>query len=111
MIPGEAEPDDGTIIIPKGYRIGHVAQHLRLYQADGSGRGCLGLLPDRMYDHYTVEAILSGLGFSESDMQLPLRIFPADFSGKLNLAKVLVSHPNLLLLNEPTNYLVVSPDG
>ncbi len=105
MILGEVEPDDGTIIIPKGYRIGHVAQHLRFTKPTVLEEGCLGLLPDEMYDHYKVEAILSGLGFSESDMQLPPSHFSGGFQVRLNLAKVLVSHPNLLLLDEPTNYL------
>ncbi|MDH4233097.1 MAG: ATP-binding cassette domain-containing protein, partial [Nitrospirota bacterium] len=46
-----------------------------------------------------------GLGFALDDLTLN----PVDLSGgyqvRLNLAKVLVSDPNLLLLDEPTNYL------
>jgi ATP-binding cassette subfamily F protein 3 len=46
-----------------------------------------------------------GLGFALEDLTLN----PLDLSGgyqvRLNLAKVLVSDPNLLLLDEPTNYL------
>lgn len=105
MILGEIEPDDGTIIIPKGYRIGHVAQHLHFTEPTVLQEGCLGLLPDDMYDHYKVEAILSGLGFSEADMQLPPESFSGGYQVRLNLAKVLASNPNLLLLDEPTNYL------
>lgn len=105
MILGEVEPDEGTIIIPKGYRIGHVAQHLHFTQPTVLQEGCLGLSPDEVYDHYKVEAVLFGLGFTESDMQLPPSHFSGGFQVRLNLAKVLVSHPNLLLLDEPTNYL------
>lgn len=105
MILGESEPDGGTIIIPKGYRIGHVAQHLHFTEPTVLQEGCLGLPPDEMYDHYKVEAILFGLGFTENDMGLPPSNFSGGFQVRLNLAKVLVSHPNLLLLDEPTNYL------
>ena len=105
MILGEVEADEGNIIVPKGYRIGHVAQHLHFTESSVLQEGCLGLPPDEIYDHYKVEAILFGLGFSEKDMQLPPTNFSGGFQVRLNLAKVLVSHPNLLLLDEPTNYL------
>jgi ATP-binding cassette subfamily F protein 3 len=46
-----------------------------------------------------------GLGFSTDDFSIdPLRL-SGGFQVRLNLAKVLVSDPNLLLLDEPTNYL------
>jgi len=105
MILGEEEPDEGNIIVPRGYRIGHVAQHLHFTEPTILQEGCLGLPPDEMYDHYKVEAVLFGLGFTEKDMGLPPSTFSGGYQVRLNLAKVLVSHPNLLLLDEPTNYL------
>ncbi len=105
MILGEVEPDDGVIIVPNGYRIGHVAQHLKFTEPTVLQEACLGLLPDEMYDHYKAEAILFGLGFTADDMYLPPEQFSGGFQVRLNLAKVLVSRPNLLLLDEPTNYL------
>lgn len=105
MILGELEPDDGTIIVPKGYRIGHVAQHLHFTKPTVLEEGALGLSAEEIYDHYKVEAILFGLGFTEEDMTLPPSQFSGGFQVRLNLAKVLVSQPNLLLLDEPTNYL------
>src|SRR3989338_2326556 len=105
IILGEEVADSGIITTPRGYRIGHLAQHLHFSKATVLEEGCLGLSEEEEHDHYKVERILFGLGFSEEDMQRP----PAEFSGgfqiRLNLAKVLVSNPNLLLLDEPTNYL------
>ena len=105
IILGEEQPDEGNIVFPKNYRVGHLAQHLNFTEPTILEEGCLGLLPDECDDHYKVEAILFGLGFTQEDMSRA----PSEFSGgyqiRLNLAKVLVSHPNLLLLDEPTNYL------
>jgi len=105
IILGEEEADTGVIALPKNYRVGHLAQHIHFTRPSVLEEGCLGLRPGEEDDHYKVERILFGLGFTREDMDRP----PSDFSGgyqvRLNLAKVLVSHPNLLLLDEPTNYL------
>ena len=107
MITGEAKPDAGAISIPNNYRIGYLSQHLQFSEDSVLGEACLGLPPveDERDESYKAEAVLMGLGFSMEDF---LRQ-PADLSGgfqvRLNLAKLLVSEPNLLLLDEPTNYL------
>lgn len=105
IILGEEEPDAGTVNFPRNYRIGHLAQKIEFSQPTVLQEACLGLPPGEEDYHYKAEIILFGLGFTEADMARP----PAEFSGgyqvRLNLAKVLVSNPNLLLLDEPTNYL------
>jgi len=105
IILGEEEPDSGTVNFPRNYRIGHLAQKIEFSQPTVLQEACLGLPPGEEDYHYKAEIILFGLGFTEADMGRP----PAEFSGgyqvRLNLAKVLVSNPNLLLLDEPTNYL------
>ena len=105
IILGEEEADEGTIATPRNYRIGHLAQHLHFTQPTVLEEGCLGLPPGEEDDHYKVERILFGLGFSYEDMYRA----PSEFSGgyqiRLNLTKLLVSNPNMLLLDEPTNYL------
>jgi len=107
MILDEEHPDSGTIRIPNNYRIGHLSQHLSFIEKTVLLEACLGLqkTEEGTDESYKVKAILSGLGFSADD----LRRNPSELSGgfqvRLNLAKVLVSRPNLLLLDEPTNYL------
>ncbi len=105
LILGEERPDEGSIIFPRNYRIGHLAQHLHFTKPTVLEEGCLGLLPEEEHDHYKVEEILFGLGFTQEDMDRPPELFSGGYQIRLNLAKVLVSHPNLLLLDEPTNYL------
>ena len=49
--------------------------------------------------------LLAGLGFSEPDMQRPLRSFSGGWIMRLNLARALMCRSDLLLLDEPTNHL------
>jgi len=66
-------------------------------------------LPEEKRDRYwEVEKILAGLGFSSDDMRRRPKNFSGGFQVRLNLAKVLVSEPDLLLLDEPTNYLDIT---
>ncbi len=107
MILGEVQPDGGEIRIPAGYTIGHISQHLHFTEPTVLEEGCLTLPPaeDGRDDTYRVKAVLQGLGFSESDFELSPSELSGGYQVRLNLAKVLVSVPNLLLLDEPTNYL------
>jgi ATP-binding cassette subfamily F protein 3 len=108
IIIGEESPDTGTISIPKNYRIGYVRQHLDFIRDTVLEEGMTGLTAQERDHYWKVEKVLAGLGFNKDDMQR----HPSDFSGgfqvRLNLAKVLVSEPDLLLLDEPTNYLDIT---
>jgi ATP-binding cassette, subfamily F, member 3 len=107
MILGQEHPDSGCISIPNGYRIGHLSQHISFSEDAVLKEACLSLPAneDGIDETYKAEIILMGLGFTLED----LTFNPLDLSGgyqvRLNLAKALVSDPNLLLLDEPTNYL------
>jgi ATP-binding cassette, subfamily F, member 3 len=50
-------------------------------------------------------SMLLGLGFSESDLDLPVRALSGGQKTRITLGKLLLSQANLLLLDEPTNHL------
>ncbi len=108
MITDAQAPNSGNIIIPKNYRIGYVRQHIDFKEATVLDEGALGLLENERDQYWKVEKILGGLGFSANDMQRHPDEFSGGFQVRLNLAKILVSEPDLLLLDEPTNYLDIA---
>lgn len=108
MITGREEPETGTIRIPGDYRLGYLTQHIDFSQPTVLGE-CMQGLNENERDHsWKAEKILAGLGFSPEDMHQSPGAFSGGFQVRLTLAKVLVSEPDLLILDEPTNYLDIT---
>ncbi len=105
IIIGEDHADEGDVIIPKNYRIGTLKQHLSFSEKTLKEEAALALSEEMQYDTYRVEKILFGLGFSADDLEKDPLSFSGGYQIRINLAKLLVTEPNLLLLDEPTNYL------
>jgi len=105
LILGQESPDEGSIGIPRHYRIGHLEQQLLFTKSTVLDEACIGLPPGHEHDAWRAEKILFGLGFSQEDMLRPPSEFSGGFQVRLNLAKALVAEPDMLLLDEPTNYL------
>jgi ATP-binding cassette subfamily F protein 3 len=105
MILGEMEYDSGEIVKPKNYRIGYLQQHIGFSKNSVIDETMTAIPQSEKDETWKAEKILSGLGFSKEDI---LRT-PLEFSGgykiRINLAKVLLSDSNMLLLDEPNNYL------
>ena len=108
LILGQEEPDSGEITVPRNYRVGHLEQHLHFAEPTILAEAALGLPEDEFHSIYKAEAILFGLGFSPADLEKAPREFSGGFQIRINLAKLLLSDPNLLLLDEPTNYLDIT---
>lgn len=130
---GTLEADDGSLEMPKGTRIGYIAQEAPAGDstpfdtalAADTERAALmieseqgGLDHDRMaevherliaIDAYTAPArasrILVGLGFDEDMQGRPLDSFSGGWKMRVALASLLFSQPDLLLLDEPSNHL------
>jgi len=132
LITNELGLDDGNIEIPKKMRIGGIAQEapasndslLETVLSADTERTALfeeaevatdpnriadihGRLAD--IDAYSAEAraasILSGLGFSSIAQDRPCHEFSGGWRMRVALAGVLFAQPDILMLDEPTNYL------
>ncbi|NLW56278.1 MAG: ATP-binding cassette domain-containing protein [Firmicutes bacterium] len=108
LLSGQELPDSGTLTFPKNYTLGYLDQQLRFSRPTILEEACLGLPAAQKYETWRAEKILLGLGFARADFNRPPVEFSGGFQVRLNLAKLLISEPNLLLLDEPTNYLDIT---
>ena len=129
---GQLEPDLGEIEMPRGTRIGYIAQEapsgtttpIEAVLAADTERAALlteaetcqdpdrlGAVYDRLtaIDAYTAPAraarILVGLGFDEEMQGRPLDSYSGGWKMRVALASLLFSEPDLLLLDEPSSHL------
>ncbi|MEP7164396.1 MAG: ATP-binding cassette domain-containing protein [Ferruginibacter sp.] len=55
--------------------------------------------------HHKTEEILQGLGFANADLGKPYKNFSGGWRMRVLLAKMILQHPDVLLMDEPTNHL------
>ncbi len=105
LIVGLEEPDEGSITIPRHYRIGYVRQEIDFTAATVFQEALRALPVDARDQAWRVEKILAGLGFGPGDLEKNPAELSGGFQVRLNLTKVLLADYNMLLLDEPNNYL------
>src|SRR6266436_5390345 len=132
LIRGALQPDDGTIELPRGHRIGFLAQEAPTGAATpletvlAADRERTRLLAEREtvtaplriaeIETRLVEIaahaapsraarILAGLGLDERAQHEPVGDLSGGWRMRVGLAAILFAEPDLLLLDEPTNHL------
>ncbi len=135
LLRGEMQLESGDLEMPTTWVIAHVAQEtpalsmpaiefvldgdaelrnieIALATAEANHQGeLIAELHHRLLDieGYSAKAraaeLLSGLGFSQANLQQAVSTFSGGWRVRLNLARALMCRSDLLLLDEPTNHL------
>jgi ATP-binding cassette subfamily F protein 3 len=105
IIAGLEDPDGGTVSAPRNYRIGYVEQQLAFSQPTVRDEAIHSLPPESRDQVWRVEKMLDGLGFARADWAKDPLELSGGFQVRLNLTKILLAEYNMLLLDEPNNYL------
>ncbi len=108
LIAGMESPDSGQVYFPKNYRIGYVEQEPRFVKPTILEEASRGLPASEAERIWKVEKVLAGLGFDRQDFARPPAALSSGFQVRLNLAKVLLADFDMLLLDEPNNYLDIT---
>jgi len=107
LLAGEYEPTSGRISKDTDLTIGYLPQ-VMLFQDNRTLREEVMTIftgEDEARFIAEMDRTICGLGFERKDFDRPCTEFSGGWRMRIELAKILLRHPDLILLDEPTNHL------
>ena len=110
LIAGEYQPTTGRIARDTDMTIGYLPQVMLHVDGKTLREDVMSIFanePDEEKARRIAEMdrTIIGLGFTRKDFDRPCSEFSGGWRMRIELAKILLQHPDLLLLDEPTNHL------
>lgn len=108
VLLGEMEPFDGVVKVGPSTRIGYYAQEHQTLDA-WVDRTAVNLLQDTrpMYESDAVASLLK-FAFTYEQTRQPIRTLSGGERSRLQFMRLMLTQPNLLMLDEPTNNLDIA---
>ncbi|MCQ2183711.1 MAG: ATP-binding cassette domain-containing protein, partial [Bacteroidales bacterium] len=107
LIAGEYTPTSGTIAKDNDLTIGYLPQVMLHKDGNTLQEEVMTVFQGEDQARFIAEMdrTIIGLGFERKDFGRPCTEFSGGWRMRIELAKILLQHPDLLLLDEPTNHL------
>ena len=110
LIAGEYEPTSGRISKESNMTIGYLPQVMLHVDGKTLREEVLSIYAGSDESEQArfvaeMDRTIIGLGFERKDFYRPCSEFSGGWRMRIELAKILLQHPDLLLLDEPTNHL------
>ncbi|MBQ7191801.1 MAG: ABC-F family ATP-binding cassette domain-containing protein [Paludibacteraceae bacterium] len=107
LIAGEFQPTAGRIVRESGITIGYLPQVMLHRDGLTLREEMMSICHDEDQARFVAEMdrTIIGLGFERKDFDRQCSEFSGGWRMRIELAKILLQHPDLLLLDEPTNHL------
>jgi len=102
----DLEPDTGKVKWSENINIGYYAQdHSADFSNDMSLFDWMSLWKKPADDEQAIRAVLGRLLFSQDDINKSVTKISGGEQGRMLFGKIMLQHPNILLMDEPTNHL------
>ncbi|MBQ4508565.1 MAG: ABC-F family ATP-binding cassette domain-containing protein [Paludibacteraceae bacterium] len=107
LIAGEYQPTAGQITKDRDLKIGYLPQVMLHTDGTTLREEMLTVRGDEDEARFVAEMdrTVTGLGFGRTDFDRQCSEFSGGWRMRIELAKILLQHPDLILLDEPTNHL------